>query len=164
MRVKRQLFLGFGSNLGDRADAIARARHAVAQRLGPIIKASELYETAAWGITDQSDFLNQVVIYQTQLSPHQVLHEVLQQELRMGRTRGNKWSARSIDIDILFQQDLEVNAPDLIIPHPHISRRKFILVPLAAIAAEFKHPTTGDTMKSMLDKCTDSSLVKLYKA
>ena len=156
--------MGFGSNLGDRADAITRARHAVAQRLGPILQASALYETAAWGITDQSDFLNQVVIYQTQLTPHQVLQEILQQELMMGRTRGNKWSARSIDIDILFQQDLEVNTPDLIIPHPHISRRRFVLVPLAAIAADFKHPRTGDTMKSMLEKCTDSSLVKLYKA
>jgi len=164
MRAKRQLFLGFGSNLGDREDAIARARHAIKKRIGPILKASAIYETAAWGITDQSDFLNQVVVYECLLSPFEVLQEILRQELRMGRSRTQKWGARTIDIDILFYQDLKVYNPKLVIPHPFISERKFILVPLVEIAADFCHPATGITMKNMLHNCMDTSLVKKYTA
>lgn len=162
MRAKRPLFLGLGSNLGDRKDSLVRAKYGLERELGPVIKASQYYETAAWGKIDQSDFLNQVIVLECRLTPHEVLRKVLRQELKMGRVRQDKWGARSIDIDLLFYGELICEMNDLSLPHPYISERRFILAPLVELAPNFIHPILNKSMQTLLQQCADHSAVNLF--
>lgn len=161
MRAKRSLFLGLGTNLGDRKDNLVRARRGLERDLGPMVRASRIYETAAWGKIDQSDFLNQVIVLKCSLSPQEILHRALALEIELGRVRKEKWGARSIDIDLLFYDDYCVESENLILPHPFISQRRFILAPLVEIAPEFIHPKMQKSMSELLENCTDQSAVKI---
>jgi len=163
MRARRRLFLGLGSNIGDRRDILVRTRHALEQELGPVLAASKIYETAAWGKIDQSDFLNQVIILGCKMTQYQVLRAILRTEAKLGRVRQDKWGARSIDVDLLFYGELVYESSDLTIPHPFISQRRFILAPLAEIAPDFIHPTLNISMRSLLQKCEDQSAIKVFE-
>ena len=160
--MNHQIFLLLGSNLGDRAANLARARRHLQIACGPILKASAIYTTAAWGVTDQPDFLNQALLIQSTLMPKALLQTVLRIEQEIGRVRLQKWGARTIDIDILFFGDIAVQTPDLVIPHPELQNRRFVLVPLSEIAGSFIHPLLDKSIAELLHSCTDTSAVEPY--
>jgi 2-amino-4-hydroxy-6-hydroxymethyldihydropteridine pyrophosphokinase len=155
-----QAVLLLGGNLGEREVLLAQAREAIEQDCGPVLRASRLYETPAWGFTRPvPDFLNQALMIDTSLSPEALLRVCLNIELRLGRRRTEQqiglYASRPIDIDILLYEDYICQSPDLTIPHPRLPRRRFALMPLAEIAPEWVHPQLGLMPREMLALCTD---------
>lgn len=128
--------------------------------IGPIITRSSLYKTAPWGNTHQQDFLNQVLVVETALAPLEILKQILVIETGMGRVRQFKWAPRTIDIDMLFYDNLVVDEVDLQVPHPLLHQRRFTLIPLVEIAPYFTHPTLQLSMVELLDKCEDDGIVE----
>ncbi|WP_310589045.1 2-amino-4-hydroxy-6-hydroxymethyldihydropteridine diphosphokinase [Fibrella forsythiae] len=157
--LSHNLYLLLGANLGDKAQTVALARRYVAEQIGSIVLESGLYETAAWGITDQPSYLNQVLLVVTYLTPTSVLTHTLAIEERLGRVRAEKWGARVIDIDLLFYDGLILNTPTLTLPHPLLHKRRFTLVPLTEIAPGFVHPVLKQTIQTLLDDCSDEGEV-----
>lgn len=129
--------IGLGSNLGNPPENIRRAVRALAG-LGTIIARSRLYATKPWGKTDQPDFCNAAVLLETALTPRELLGELKRLERELGREPGERWGPRVIDLDILIYDDVELDEPDLQIPHPRLSERAFALVPLAEIDPRFE--------------------------
>lgn len=144
------VFIGIGSNLGDREGNCLRSIELMRQRGIAVIRQSSLYETEPWGVTEQPKFINMAVEAETSLAPRQLLNALKEIERQMGRTVTEKWGPRVIDLDILFYDDMIVDEPDLKIPHPLIAEREFVLRPLCEIAPDLKHPVTGRTIKEML--------------
>ena len=156
-------YLLIGGNLGDRIENLNTAKGFVKKYIGKIKTASSIYETAAWGITEQPDFLNQVLFVETDLSAMQTMNIILFIENKMGRVRTKKNASRIIDIDILFFNNDIINEPSLIIPHPEIENRKFVLVPLAELSPHFNHPVLKNPVSQILSECKDELDVKLFK-
>lgn len=147
-----QLFLGLGSNLGNRRANLRRALHALeAAGAVRITAVSPVYETAPWGMTDQPVFLNLCAAGRTDLPPRDLLQTIKRIEQEVGREPAVRWGPRHIDVDILFYGDRAVDDGDLHVPHPGISERVFVLAPLAAIAPDLRHPQTGETVTAMLN-------------
>lgn len=144
-----------GGNLGDRHTNLSRAADLLDSRAGRILRRSILYETAAWGIESQPDFLNQVLEIETVLDPEALLELLLGIEREMGRIRGEKFGPRTIDLDILLYGELIMNTPDLEIPHPRMAERRFVLMPLSELIGDRLHPVTGRSIRDMLLDCTD---------
>jgi len=128
---------------------------------GPIVGASQVYETAAWGKTDQPAFLNQAIAIDTTLDPDIFLATILAIENSLGRVRKEKWEPRAIDIDILLYGVQVINKPELVVPHPAMQERRFVLTPLAEIAAEISHPVLKKPINQLLSECSDSLEVKV---
>ncbi|GGG06088.1 2-amino-4-hydroxy-6-hydroxymethyldihydropteridine diphosphokinase [Pontibacter amylolyticus] len=150
-----KLYLLLGGNLGDRPLYLSQARERIAAQVGPIVQSSSLYETAAWGKTDQPAFLNQVLEVQTKLSPEKVLQGINQIEQELGRIRHEHWGARGIDIDILFYDQLVMQSQRLTIPHPQLHLRRFTLMPLSEIAPQLLHPVLNQHVTQLLQDCPD---------
>ncbi|WP_286858747.1 MULTISPECIES: 2-amino-4-hydroxy-6-hydroxymethyldihydropteridine diphosphokinase [Sphingobacterium] len=155
-----KIFILLGTNLGDRLRQLLRAKQALEKQVGEILMASSIYETAAWGVEDQPAFLNQVILIKSGLSPMDCLNRTQQIELDLGRVRLKKWGQRAIDIDLLYFNDEIVNYPNLIIPHPFISERRFTLAPLAEIAPDYIHPVYKKNNVYLLHNCKDELPVK----
>jgi 2-amino-4-hydroxy-6-hydroxymethyldihydropteridine diphosphokinase len=155
-----KVFLLLGTNLGDRFSYLQQAIGLISQEITAPNKLSSVYETQAWGKTDQPDYLNQVVMLQTALSPQAVLQTILQIEQTLGRRREEKWGARTIDIDILFFGNMIINEPDLIIPHPELQNRRFTLEPLVELAPELVHPVLNINMLQLKNNLQDCLNVK----
>jgi 2-amino-4-hydroxy-6-hydroxymethyldihydropteridine diphosphokinase len=155
-------YLLLGSNQGNREQFLKQALTMISDVVGDITDTSSVYETAAWGDTEQAEFLNQVVKVETKLKPKDLLKSILQIESKLGRRRSVKNAARTIDIDILFFKDIIVREPGLQIPHPQIQNRRFVLVPLHEVVPDFQHPILHKSIKSLLDDCPDHLEVKLY--
>jgi len=153
-------YLLIGGNLGDRMQNLAEARKMINNQAGEIIKASSLYETAAWGIVDQPDFLNQALVINTTKGPLDLLDSLLSIERELGRMRNEKFGPRTVDIDILFYGNHIIDHPDLVIPHPRMAQRRFVLEPLCELAPDFMHPIKAISVKKMLENCTDTLNVK----
>src|ERR1035437_442086 len=153
-------YLLIGGNLGNRIENLAMARSLIENELGKIIKASSIYETAAWGITKQPDFLNQVLLIKTKFSPEKMMQLILSIENKMGRVRTRKNASRIIDIDILFFNDEIISNENLTIPHPEIQNRKFALIPLNEIASDLVHPVFKQSIKNLLSTSKDKLQVK----
>jgi 2-amino-4-hydroxy-6-hydroxymethyldihydropteridine diphosphokinase len=148
-------FLLTGGNMGNRAENLKRSCTLIEHYCGSVVKKSALYETAAWGKTDQPDYLNQVLLLDTELPPEELLRNILTIEKEMGRMRTEKYGPRNIDIDILLYNDLVINEPELKIPHPQMENRRFALVPLNEIASELVHPLFHKTILELLIECPD---------
>jgi 2-amino-4-hydroxy-6-hydroxymethyldihydropteridine diphosphokinase len=151
-----RVFLLLGTNLGNRTENLLVAKERVEITAGKIIQTSSVYETAAWGITDQGNFLNQVIEIETTLAPAELLNTVLSIEERMGRSREKKWGPRVIDIDILLYDEIIVTSDRLTVPHASLHQRKFTLVPLAEIAGDIVHPVFQKKIKDLLITCDDT--------
>lgn len=150
-------YLILGSNLGDRQAHLANARRALL-KLGNIDKMTHLYLTKSWGDGDQRHphHLNQVLQFRTTKSADELMTEILDIELGLGRVRNADWQPRIIDIDILFFDQQIHSSPFLTIPHCRISERNFVLVPLMEIAADFRHPTLLKTIEELYLSCEDN--------
>ncbi|RME97622.1 MAG: 2-amino-4-hydroxy-6-hydroxymethyldihydropteridine diphosphokinase [Bacteroidetes bacterium] len=154
-----QLILHLGSNEGERELFLGDALLRITRRVGPIIRASDIYETSPWGRTRQPNFLNLACRCDTALSPTEVLQQTQHIEAELGRERSVQWGPRTIDIDILSYDQEVIDTPSLTIPHPRIGERRFVLVPLAELAPEWVHPVTGVSVKSLLACCPDQGQV-----
>ena len=153
-------YLLIGGNQGDREAMLAEARTHLETAAGTIRQASSLYETAPWGKSDQGWFLNQALQVETEADPATLLKTLLQIEEKMGRKRAEKYGSRRIDIDILFFNDAILHRPDLVIPHPEIANRRFVLEPLNEIAPDYLHPVLHRSVRELLLACTDPLEVK----
>ncbi|MCX6166870.1 MAG: 2-amino-4-hydroxy-6-hydroxymethyldihydropteridine diphosphokinase [Sphingobacteriales bacterium] len=129
---------------------LCNARMHIAKSIGNISAISYIYHTAAWGKTDQPDFMNQVVKVASNIEPEGVLQGILAIEKKLGRERIEKWAARTIDIDILFYDLMIINHHNLIIPHPFLQERAFALAPLAELAPNLEHPILKQTISTLL--------------
>jgi 2-amino-4-hydroxy-6-hydroxymethyldihydropteridine diphosphokinase len=148
-------YLLTGGNIGNREETLETALTLIRQYCGNIIAISSIYETAAWGKNDQPSFLNQALQIHTDLQPRRLLRQLLKIETRIGRVREEKYGPRIIDIDILFYNEEVHNYRLLKLPHPEIQNRRFVLVPLVEIAAEFIHPVLKKTIAELLAICPD---------
>ena len=150
-------FLSLGSNIGDRESQLRQALRFLAEE-GRIESCSSYYETEPVGEIEQEDFLNIVVLFQTSLDPEQLLKLNNEIEQKLNRIKIEKWGPRTIDIDIISFDDLELETENLIVPHPQFHRRKFVLIPLNEIAST--HMIFGKTIAEYLEACDDNSIVK----
>ena len=153
-------YLLTGGNVGDRYLHMQQARTNIEHICGQLIQVSSIYETAAWGKTDQADFLNQVLLMETRLNPQDLLKAILSIEEKGGRIRTVRNAPRTIDIDILFYNLLVLEEPGLCIPHPRIAERRFVLEPLNEISPDFQHPVLNKSIHQLLLECTDELAVK----
>lgn len=155
-------FISLGGNIGDRLENLKKAASYLSENAGSIIKSSTVYETASWGKTDQPNFLNQVLLLETEYTSADLIKIILDIEEMMGRKRSFKNASRVIDIDILFYNKQIIDQTSLKIPHPEIQNRRFVLIPLNEIAADFVHPVLNEKITALLYSCKDTLAVNLY--
>ena len=157
-----EIYLITGSNQGERWETLMAAKTALAERVGPLMNESNVYETAPWGNTSQPAFLNQVLHFQTRLLPMPLLEVCLDIERIHGRRRRKQWEARTLDIDILFYGHDVIIEEGLIVPHPHLHERRFVLEPLNCLAPNWVHPVLNLPVRQLLDLCSDSLPVHVF--
>ncbi len=155
-----QIVLHLGSNIGKREENLSKAIEHIKNRIGRIVKLSNIYQTAAWGMEDQADFYNQAILVQSVHSPIHVLNCIGTIEEQMGRERIIKWGARLIDIDIIFFGERCIDIPRLVIPHPYMQSRRFVLIPLLEIIPDWVHPILEKDIRTLLSICEDQLEVK----
>ena len=153
-------YLLLGSNLGNSKQQLSKAIMFIEKNIGPVTRRSGIYVTAAWGNTKQPDFLNQVIIVETALTVGATMQTILSIEKKMGRVRTKKNAPRIIDIDILFFNKEIIDQSGLIVPHPQLQNRRFVLIPLNELSANFIHPVSGKTIHQLLRVCPDKLAVK----
>ena len=155
------IYLLLGSNLGDRMMRLAEALMQLEKSAGKLKAQSSVYETAAWGNTDQAPFLNQVIELSSALSPRELLEKTQAIEKQLGRERSEHWGPRTLDLDILYYGDTILNSPELSLPHPRLHLRRFTLVPLCEIAPLWVHPVLKKNNLQLLEECPDALEVKI---
>ncbi len=160
--MTHQVFLALGTNLGDKLANLRSAIGALAPDVD-VLSESGVYETEPWGFIDQPAFLNMVVRAQTGHTPVDLLKRVKEIETTLGRTPTFRNGPRLIDVDILFYDDIVLDAPGLVIPHPRLQDRTFVLVPLADLVPNLVHPVLGATIAQLLEKM-DRTGIKLFSS
>lgn len=148
-----QVYLGLGTNLGDKEQNLRRAVQRIEERIGKVVSLSAFYDTAPWGFSSENTFLNAAACVETALQPLSVLHLTQEIEREMGRTSKSvdgAYSDRVIDIDLLLYDDRVIDVPELKLPHPLMHRRRFVMEPLAEIAPELVHPVLKKKMRELL--------------
>jgi 2-amino-4-hydroxy-6-hydroxymethyldihydropteridine diphosphokinase len=157
----KRVFLGIGTNLGDREKNLKQALDKIAEVIGIIASRSSVYETEPWGFQSIDKFLNMVIGVDTNLKPSGLLGRLLMIESLLGRLRdGKQYTSRIIDIDILLYGRQKVDTISLKIPHPRMHERNFVLIPLCEIAPRIVHPVFGKTMTELLNECKDTGSIK----
>lgn len=161
MKIVRTTYLSLGSNQGEKLKNLQDAINHIGEKVGAINKISSVYKTKSWGF-ESEDFLNCCVEVSTNLNPEDLLTTILKIEEKLGRIRSNdkEYSARSIDIDILLFDDEIIFSPNLIVPHPRMLERKFVLVPLTEIAPNYRHTIEKQTILMCLQNCTDDGVIE----
>jgi 2-amino-4-hydroxy-6-hydroxymethyldihydropteridine diphosphokinase len=156
--------LSVGSNLGNRLVNLRAALRHLKEAAGlEVTQASDVFETAPWGVTDQPYFLNACILARCALQPEELLRLLKDIEAKMGRAATRRWGERVIDIDILTVDSLIYDSPDLHIPHKDMHRRGFVLVPLAQILPHWVHPVTGRTASDMASDFRDPEPVRICR-
>ncbi len=156
-----EVYLMLGSNIGDRLGHIHQTSRLISYHVGKIDKVSSIYETSPWGMLEQDSFCNQAIRIYTALSAHGLMTELQRIERYVGKENKEKYGPRIIDIDILFYGDAVIEMPELTIPHPRMTERNFVLVPLAEIAATKLHPTKNISIDELKRMCIDKGTVSL---
>lgn len=158
-----RIYFLLGGNIGNRQELLSEAVNKMTDRLGEFINASELYETEPWGFTHEQNFLNQVVVFDSELSALDILDKTQAIEKELGRVRKTtQYCERTIDIDILFYGDEQIENERLSVPHPRIQERSFALYPLEELIPEFRHPILKKSIKQLKDECTDELKVNKF--
>jgi 2-amino-4-hydroxy-6-hydroxymethyldihydropteridine diphosphokinase len=156
----KRVFLGIGTNLGNREGNLEQAVTRIKEFIGPVLNSSAIYETEPWGFLTKNEFLNLVVKVETILTPSGLLGRIMMIESLLGRVRSEThYTSRLIDIDILLYEDMILDEETLKIPHPLLHERKFVLVPLCEIAPEMVHPVLKKSISELLEICEDKSKV-----
>ncbi|HNQ11719.1 MAG TPA: 2-amino-4-hydroxy-6-hydroxymethyldihydropteridine diphosphokinase [Bacteroidia bacterium] len=156
----KNAYLLLGSNLGDRMSSIESALSYLENEYCVIQKCSSFYESEAWGGNAQNYFVNIAIHLKTGFTPKELLLHCKQIEMLAGRKSYKKWGDREIDIDILFYENETFTDEQLLIPHPYLQERKFVLLPLAEIALQYMHPVEKKTIRQLLHDCKDPLNVK----
>lgn len=157
----RDAYLLLGTNLGDRLENLKNAISHVEKEIGVVFAKSSVYETEAWGKTDQPGFLNQAIAVKSDLPPLQLLQTLLAIEQKMGRVRLERWGERLIDIDLIFYGDMVLSEGEVLqLPHPEMHNRRFVLEPLNEIAENFIHPVFKEKVSGILANLTDKLTVQ----
>jgi 2-amino-4-hydroxy-6-hydroxymethyldihydropteridine diphosphokinase len=156
-------YLLIGGNLGDRKENLLSAISLIKEQCGSLTNSSSVYETEAWGKTDQPSFLNQALEISTSLNARQLMRKILKIEKDMGRIRNEKMGPRIIDIDILLFNDEIHDLAFLKIPHPEMQNRRFVLTPLAEINSELQHPVLKKSIAELLEECPDNLNVSRFE-
>lgn len=159
--MKKKLVLSIGSNLGNRYAYIQQAILAIHEAFDTVSAVAQYYETPPWGDTNQSRFINTALLLETDLKPSDCILLLQGIESALGRTRTRKWGPRAIDIDLIFYGDEQINNENLIVPHPHMQHRAFVLAPLCDIIPTYTHPTLGSSMAELLEVLDDDT--KIFK-
>ena len=162
--MENRYVLLLGSNVGDRLKILSNARQELARVIGHIISVSHVYETEAWGGIAQKAFLNQVLIIYSLLDPFAVLEKILMIEQENGRVRKERWSSRTLDIDILYFNKDIIQTEFLVIPHPELHKRRFTLKPLVEVDPDYVHPLLQLQNSQLLANCQDFLPVKIIEA
>ena len=153
-----KIYLSIGSNKGNRYSQIKEALNLIREDIGGITSISKIYETKSWGF-ESENFLNLCIAINSKLSPDKLLFSINNIEKKIGRKRDSqKMKAREIDIDIIFYSNRIVNQKELIIPHPSLELRNFVLVPLNDIASDFIHPILSKSVKELLESSNDEDI------
>lgn len=162
--MSKTCIISLGANQGNRIKNLSKARKILEVVLGKIKIMSSVYESSSWGYSDPVNYFNQVILIDTEVEPLEILHKCLATEKALGRTRTtSNYEARPIDIDILFYNDLKHHSTELIIPHPKLHLRRFVLEPLHQVRPDFVHPVFKKTVSELLMQCKDTGWVKLIK-
>jgi len=156
------IFLGLGSNLGDRKLNLKKSITLLDSRVGRILNKSRIYESEPWGLKEQSHFLNQVIEIESQIEPIDLLNICKNIELDMGRKSEIRWGKRCIDIDILYYKSRVINNKNLVVPHKLMHERNFVMIPLNDLNEYHQHPILKRSNKEILNNCIDSCKVKNY--
>ncbi len=159
-----EVFLGLGSNIGDRNANLKMALELLKKNNIRPVKKSSVYETGPVGFTGQEDFYNMCLLAEAGEGPADLLNIVKEIEAKMGRKKAIKYGPRIIDIDILFYDNIMIKEKELSVPHPEIAKRKFVLIPLNEIAGNFVHPELKLSVKELLDRCGDTGKVNIIGA
>ncbi len=159
--MSESMVLLTGSNLGNRKAMLDQALECISVHLGKVTAVSSVYESEPWGFVSDNLFLNQAVVCETVLSPAEVMASILSIEQNMGRNRsGNGYSSRNVDIDIIYYGEHVVDQEGLIVPHPRLHLRRFVLEPLCELLPDFEHPLLHKTNLELLLSLKDSDSVK----
>jgi 2-amino-4-hydroxy-6-hydroxymethyldihydropteridine diphosphokinase len=159
--MNARVFIALGSNLGDRAGWLWQAQEKLFGAPSvQLVAASSVYETEPVGKIDQPAFLNQVLAVRTTLAPEELLSRLLQVERELGRVRSERWGPRNIDLDLLAFGGRIFKTERLVLPHPELHRRRFVLQPWAEIAPEFIVPGFSVTVEELLENCEDNKRVQ----
>jgi 2-amino-4-hydroxy-6-hydroxymethyldihydropteridine diphosphokinase len=154
------VYLALGTNLGNRLVNLSTAINSLTPQM-IVKKKSPVYESPPWGVTDQPAFLNQVVMAETYEGPERLLKHIKRLETALGRVPGIKNGPRLIDIDILFFDDIMLETASLVIPHPRLHERAFVLVPLADIAPDLMHPVLYKSVREMLADVNSAGIIRI---
>ncbi len=149
----RSCYISLGSNLGDKKQNLEHAIQLIAERAGTLSAISSIYETEPWGYESLNIFCNMVIKIETQLSPTQLLHISQKIEKEMGRTKkssGTNYQDRIIDIDLIMYDDVIIETPELVLPHPRFHERLFVMYPLNEIAPDLIHPVLQKTIRELM--------------
>ncbi len=164
-----QVFLSLGSNKGDRLKYLEKAIILIQNKTGKIVKISDIFESKSWAYED-NDYLNALIEIETDLSPEELLKKTQKIEKELGRntktyTKNGKtvYSARTIDIDIIFYDGKIINSEHLTIPHPLMHLRRFVLFPMTQIAPDFIHPVFNEKIETLYIRCEDDNPIKLFE-
>jgi 2-amino-4-hydroxy-6-hydroxymethyldihydropteridine diphosphokinase len=153
-------YLLIGGNEGDRLTYLQEATRRIQYPGSRLLQQSSIYETAAWGKTDQAPFLNQALTLETPLDAPTLMKQLLETEEQLGRVRSERYGSRTIDIDMLFFNEDIIQLPWLTVPHPEVARRRFALAPMDEIAPGYIHPVLQKTIHELLVSCPDTLEVK----
>jgi len=160
-----EVYFSLGSNQGDRLKNLQSATEQLQNKIGEIQGQSKVYESEPWGYKDQEQYLNQVIHIQTQKMPIEILEIAMQIESELGRKRSGwqGYESRTMDIDILLYDDLEINTKKLTVPHPKMHLRNFVLIPLVEISPNVVHPFFRQTISDLRVNCNDKAMVTAFQ-